>query len=636
MEKPELLLPAGNIECLRAAVNNGADAVYLGLQSYNARRKAGNFTEGNLFSAVKYCHNHNVRVYVTLNILIKNQELNSALNATNIVAESKADALIIQDPCLVPVIKKHHPNLSLHMSTQATVTNSRMVPDGIDRVILARELNINQIKKISERHETEVFVHGALCVSYSGQCLFSSVVGGRSGNRGLCAQPCRKKYNNSYLLSTKDLCLLERLPEIAKAGVGALKVEGRLRTPLYVATVARIYRRYLDKLDNWQGVDKSDMELLKVVFSREFTEGFMFADKITDRFMPMNRGLFLGKVRDSVVRLRHPVAAGDGIALRFKDKSTGRVLDKINVTGSRLPRERAKAGDTVSFGRLKDGTLIYKTSHAGLAADLGNEVQLTEKPVARKEFSFDFREKEFNEQKIIVRAHNLKSALEADKSGCDIIYYDLMQNDFGELQGRLKNAELFADTPHILFDEDLPGMVEIISQKRPKGIVIGNRGLLQILRKNGLAIHLDYSFNVFNDIDIDYYHKFAIPVISPELSLADLKQIKNKCFISLVHGRLRIMTLKEKLLAPELVDESGRHFEVMLKGDTTQIINSKELGLFNNVKYIQKIGIRYFLIDTKDPGKYVRIYRKILSGSEFDDKRIRKGYTTGHFLKSVA
>ncbi len=632
MAKPELLLPAGNIECLRAAVNNGADAVYLGLQSFNARRKADNFTESNLASVVQYCHDNHVKVYVTLNILIKNQEIEAAMDTVNAVAESKADALIIQDLCLIPLIKKHHPKLSIHLSTQATVTNSNMVPAGVDRVILARELTLGQVRKISGKHETEVFVHGALCVCYSGQCLFSSVVGGRSGNRGLCAQPCRKKYNNSYLLSTKDLCLLERLPDIVKSGVKAIKVEGRLRSPLYVATVAKIYRKYIDQLDDWKGVLKTDLETLEVVFSREFTEGFMFEESIVDPRMPMNRGLFIGKVKDSKIKIKHPISKGDGIAMRLGDESKGRALGNIMVNGK--PQENAKAGDVVDLGNLSEGTLVYKTSQAGLVADLGIEFMLVDKKISKKEFHIRSKKKEFPDQKIIVRAYNMKSALEAEKAGCDIIYYDIMKKDFCELQGKLKKAEIFADTPDIVFDEEIAGLVKMVNEKKPKGIVLGNRGLLDQFK--GYDIHLKQSFNVFNDVDIDCYND-AIPTISSELSLEDLKQIKNKQFISLIHGRMRIMVLKEKLKAPELIDESGRHFEVIRQGNSTQIMNYKELGLFNKVRQLQEIGIKHFLIDTKkDLGKYVRVYKKILSGAEFNDTKIRKGFTTGHFMKTVA
>ncbi len=271
MEKVELLVPAGNITCLRAAVNNGADAVYLGLSLFNARQRANNFNKDNIFSVIKYCHDHNVRVYITLNTLIKNQEIQEFLNQISLANDANADAIIIQDPCFIPLIKKNFPNIEIHLSTQSTITNSFAIPKDADRVILPRELDHETVKEMSKKVKTEIFVHGALCISYSGQCLMSSMIGGRSGNRGVCAQPCRRLYNNRYLLSTKDLCLLSKLPEIIQLGVKSLKVEGRLRSPEYVQTVTRFYRKAIDSALKTKGL--SGMYFCRVVKTKNsFTE----------------------------------------------------------------------------------------------------------------------------------------------------------------------------------------------------------------------------------------------------------------------------------------------------------------------------------------------------------------------------
>jgi len=220
LKKPELLLPAGNVDCLRAAVNNGADAVYLGLDKFNARISADNFNEQNIKAVIEYCHKHKVKVYVTLNTLVKNKELDDFFHLVGVCDQAGVDAIIIQDICFIPLIKKNYPKLNIHLSTQTTSTNSYSSPNSIskikqvERVVLPRELTIEEITEITKHHETEIFIHGALCLSYSGQCLFSSIAGGRSGNRGRCAQPCRMIYNNKYVLSTKDLCLLSNLPEL--------------------------------------------------------------------------------------------------------------------------------------------------------------------------------------------------------------------------------------------------------------------------------------------------------------------------------------------------------------------------------------------------------------------------------------
>jgi len=219
MARVELLLPAGDKESLRAAVANGADAIYLGTESFNARRFAENFSMGSLPDVVGFCHKNDVRVYVAANILVKNRELEVFFKLVDVIGRAKADAVILQDPCLIPLIRECAPGLEIHLSTQATTTNKYAVPDGVDRVIVPRELGLDRISAMSKVVPVEMFVHGALCLSYSGQCLFSSMAGGRSGNRGRCAQPCRYKYNGEYPLSTKDLCLLEKLPEIIRTGV---------------------------------------------------------------------------------------------------------------------------------------------------------------------------------------------------------------------------------------------------------------------------------------------------------------------------------------------------------------------------------------------------------------------------------
>ncbi|MBU0614608.1 MAG: U32 family peptidase, partial [Nanoarchaeota archaeon] len=343
---PELLLPAGNKSCLRAAVENGADAVYLGLQRFNARRSAGNFSDSDFYNAVDYAHKKNVKVYVALNILVKNSEIKEYLEAINIA--SYANAIIIQDPCLIPMIKKNFPELKIHLSTQATTTNIASIPKGIDRVILPRELSLDEIKRFSDNIETEIFVHGALCFSYSGQCLFSSIVGGRSGNRGLCAQPCRKVYNNKYMMSTMDLCMLEKLKVLTEAGVKSFKIEGRMRSPTYVGTVAKIYRKYLD---HPQPITEEDIDQLKIAFNREFTTGFAFNSSITDTAQPMNRGLYIGNLREGRLFLKKPLSKGDGIAIWTKDKRIG---FKVH--------ESAEAG-AVIYLEKPDGP-VYLTSSA--------------------------------------------------------------------------------------------------------------------------------------------------------------------------------------------------------------------------------------------------------------------------------
>ncbi|MDD2666702.1 MAG: U32 family peptidase [Methanocellales archaeon] len=263
---------------LKAAVSRGADAVYLGMQKFTARQFATNFNEEYLKEAIRICKSNNVKVDLTMNTLVKNDEIKDFFRQLSFAYSSGIDAVIIQEISFVESIKKNFPDLKVHISTQAGVMNSCHVNLVLnaDRINLARELSKEEIKEIRKHYqgELEIFCHGALCVSVSGSCIFSSFLGGRSGNRGKCAQPCRKKYNGEYYLSTKELCLIKKIPEIIGLGIDSVKVEGRMRTPYYVATVTETYRKAID--DFYEGnfnITPEMMNDLEGAFYRGFTEG---------------------------------------------------------------------------------------------------------------------------------------------------------------------------------------------------------------------------------------------------------------------------------------------------------------------------------------------------------------------------
>ena len=635
MRKVELLLPAGDESCLRAAVNNGADAVYLGLNRFNARMPADNFSEKNISSAIDYCHKRNVRVYVALNTLIKNDELAEYFRLINVAYAAGADAVLIQDLCFIPLIKQNFPDLAIHLSTQATTVNSYSIPENIDRVILARELSFEEIASISRKYKTEVFVHGALCFSYSGQCLFSSLVGGRSGNRGLCAQPCRLKYNNKYLLSTMDLCLLPKIPELINAGVAAFKVEGRMRSPLYVATVARIYRKYIDAYyAGTFSIDEKDIDDLKLVFNRGFTTGFGFSDNVVDSRKPMNRGIFLGTFREGKLKLRVNLKRGDGIGIWIGDDVIGYTVNKIVKEGVNVGE--AFSGDTVEIDPkgARNGDPVYKTSSVDMRFELGDEIKPIKADIKKSRIILQHFNPVENKSdvKIFAKVYNKKSAQAADQAKADVIYYDILKEDCREVKGLLKHTRFFVYTPRILSDTQLVEVADKIKKIDPAGVLVGNRGLLKFL--DGRDIHLDYSFNCFNDVDLNCYP--GIPIVSPELNFKEIIALKNKRFIVFVHGDIVLMNSKQKLKAPELVDSGGRHFRVRSNNGITEILNSKQLGLFNKARDYVRAGMKYFYIDTeKDVDKFIRIYRKILNFEPFDDSKIKKGYTTGHFSRGV-
>ena len=300
----ELLSPVGNFECLKSAVQNGADAVYFGASSFGARAFAGNFDDEELNKAINYAKLRGVKTHLTLNTLIKEDEFSDAFDLAKKAYEFGIDAIIVQDLGLALKLIKSFPDIEIHASTQMTTHNLEGVLQlqnlGFKRAVLSRELSIDEIKYISQNSniDLEVFIHGALCFSYSGQCLLSSMIGGRSGNRGKCAQPCRLPWtisgtgdnhsNAKYLLSPRDLCGLEYIPELIKSGVKSLKIEGRMKSPEYVATVTRIYRKYIDlAYDNSKPyvIDAPDKQDLLQVFNRGgFSSGHL-SNKKNDKLV---------------------------------------------------------------------------------------------------------------------------------------------------------------------------------------------------------------------------------------------------------------------------------------------------------------------------------------------------------------
>lgn len=345
MKKVELLVPAGNKEMLHAAIHNGADAVYLSGKLYGARAFANNFTLEELIEAIKYAHLYDVKVYVTINTLIKEDEVEDLLNYVRVLHQNNVDAIIVQDMGMIDLFHKKFPNLEIHASTQSHIHNNNGInllkSLGVKRVILARELTLNEIKELDKDIEKEVFIHGALCISYSGNCLLSSEVLNRSGNRGKCAGLCRLPYkltengNNiktegDYLLSTKDLCTLENISEIIESNVASLKIEGRMKSKEYVAYTTRLYRKYIDNY--YKGIKekptKEEIENLKVIYNRDFTSGHI--NNQTDSGLmniktPNHIGIPLGKILEVgpklKIKLNRDLYQGD--AIRFNESNKG-------------------------------------------------------------------------------------------------------------------------------------------------------------------------------------------------------------------------------------------------------------------------------------------------------------------------
>ena len=388
----ELLAPVGSMEALRAAVQNGANAVYLGGKVFSARASANNFDYDELRQAVEYAHIRDCKVFVTVNTLIKQSEMEDFIDYIRYLYSISVDALILQDIGMAKKIKELFPDFELHASTQMAAHSLNDVlyleSIGFKRVVLARELNVDEIKKITDQCQAdiEIFVHGALCVSYSGQCYMSSVLGTRSGNRGRCAQPCRQKYrlynsqedkyedlDGDYLLSPRDLNTIEDIGRIIETNVLSLKIEGRMKRPEYVATVVSSYRdAILNYIENGKsGISDKTLEDLYVIFNRKFTRGYLLGETggdIMNSSKPNNRGLYIGKVqaynarsKRLKIRLEASLKKGDGLSIG--GGTVGRIIHGKDIRTIGHPGEIVEID---YIGNIKPGSKVFKTSDGQL------------------------------------------------------------------------------------------------------------------------------------------------------------------------------------------------------------------------------------------------------------------------------
>lgn len=399
MKKHELLVPAGNMDCLREAVYNGCDAVYLACKSFGARKFANNFDNDEIIEAIKFCHLYGVKVYVTMNTLIKNNEVDDFINQARFLHQNSVDALIVQDFGMICLLREKFPNLEIHASTQANISSKdvcKLYYDlGVKRVVFSRELSIDEIDNIDVPIEKEAFIHGALCISYSGCCLMSSMLGGRSGNRGECAGSCRLPYTlekdgkviskDKYLLSTKELNTSSKIDRLLDSSIYSFKIEGRMKSPLYVGFITNFYRHLIDKKE-FNLVEETNK--LKTIFNREFTVGRMFNEK-DDSFMniesPNHKGLNIGEVlevnKDKIkIKLNNTLNQQD--AIRFVNSNKGFVVNYLYDEKGKL------------------------VSSANNICYVDNKVELTEKDIVAKTQDFKLEQeylKQESKKKVNIR-----------------------------------------------------------------------------------------------------------------------------------------------------------------------------------------------------------------------------------------
>ena len=391
----ELLSPVGNKECLYAAVHNGADAVYLGGKLFGARKFAGNFTKEELKEALEYAHLYGVKVYVTVNTIIYNNEVEDLLEYVDYLYHIGVDALIMQDLGMISFVRRKYPDLEINASTQIHNHNNDAIELlkelGIKKVVLDRELSLKEIESLDNTIEKEVFIHGALCNSYSGCCLFSSLNGGRSGNRGECVQSCRLPYKlikndryidtpNKYLLSTKELNTTNKFEELMKSDITSFKIEGRMKSPSYVGYITRIYRKLIDNYNKGRKIELTpeEQDNLKILFNREFTNGYLFNDKVMNIKSSNHQGLEIGKVLEVTpkkikIKLNKILYQEDGI--RFQNSGLGMIANMI-YNDKDLLVNKGNVGDIIYLDNkigLEEKDIVVKTSSVYLEKEINNK-----------------------------------------------------------------------------------------------------------------------------------------------------------------------------------------------------------------------------------------------------------------------
>ncbi|MBQ1963207.1 MAG: U32 family peptidase [Clostridia bacterium] len=582
-KKPELLCPAGSPEALDAAIEGGADAVYFGGAQFNARMHAKNFGGDALHSAVLRAHAYGVKTYLTLNTLLFDRELPAFLHAAEEAAEAGIDALIVADLGGASAIHRTYPEIELHASTQMSAHCSEagtLLRDlGFSRMVIARETSARDLEEIVKTSpiEIECFIHGALCVSHSGQCLFSSLVGGRSGNRGECAQPCRLPYSSAshpdgrpqYPLSLKDLSLAEHVPALIRSGVASLKIEGRMKSPEYVRDTARIWRRLLDE---GRGATPQEMREMAESFSRGgFTDGYFTgrigrnmlgvrsdADKRASREAEPFRGIVTRRIP---LQVEAEIRRGAPMRMSLSDGQRRiAVLSSIPEEAQNAPLSR----DTVTRNLTKFGNTPYAVSAFSLSLDEGLMVPLSLLNDLRRRAIAAFSQGDTPASPFVRRPYSKTASTNA---GCRIksarfasaeqitqearAYFDRL---YLPLHRHVRGIEGVV-LPPVLFDRDTEAAESMLCKAKENGAryaLVGNLGHLSLVRKVGLIPVGDFRLNATNRESVLSLESlgFTEILLSPELTLPQARDISGATSVA-VYGRIPLMTL-EKCVGREL------------------------------------------------------------------------------------
>lgn len=651
--KAEVLAPAGNMEALKAAVNAGADAVYMGYGKLNARRNAKNFTEEEFFDAVEYCKERGVRVNLAVNTVVYDRELELARETITLAAKAGVDALIVQDMGVIYLCKQICPSIPLHASTQLTIHNvsgaKQMKELGFSRVVLAREMSKQEILSVINTVgiETEVFVHGALCMCVSGQCYMSSVIGERSGNRGLCAQPCRlpfeattqeakTKAKNGYALSLKDLSILDNLVELEKMGVTSFKIEGRMKRPEYVYSAVEACRNALNK-------EQVDYQVLKTVFSRSgFTNGYYYG-KITPEMFGTRQKQDVQQAPKELAKITPKLSKEyQRVPIRFEFSAKKDEKAKLVATDSihtvcvlgdipEVAKNRPTDEASVTKSLMKLGGTYFKWDGATIEVDgtvivpvsqinalRRKAIALLEKerrssnsyPVLEQESVKIDHTKHITQPKLYGVFHSFHQMSTQAMEKLDRVIVPIHLISSLAKEGLPVDATKFVGLlPRVAFGDDVKQLSPVLQELKELGItkvMATNIGFVGLAKELGFEIIGDFGLNITNSLSLKHYHQLGLKeaVLSFELSIPRARDIdKNIMPTGLIaYGRLPLMVTRNCPLRASrgckncnehnrfLQDRTGAKYKVVCHGKQfVEILNEVPLYLGD-----KKEDLRYY------------------------------------------
>ena len=684
----ELLAPAGSMEALRAAVQNGANAVYLGCGQFNARQSAKNFTPQALTEAVKYCHVRGVQVHLTLNTLVSDRESSAAADLIRQAARSGVDAFIVQDLGMIELCKQIAPQIPLHGSTQMTIHSLPGVllcaAWGMKRVVLSRELSREEIRYICQNSpiEIEVFGHGALCMGYSGQCYLSAAIGGRSGNRGRCAQPCRQSYGygrwqGKYPLSLKDNCLVHYLQELEAMGVTSLKLEGRMKRPEYVAAVTGVYRQAI----NAGNVSRDMMETLHAAFNRQgFTDGYyigrtgshMFGtrqDSYEDvRWLKDVRRTYEATENGLVPVVLQCVVSPTGSRLTVTDPEgrsctlEGPIPEPARLTEmtpQMLETRLEKTGGTpyycvgikvqVAPGLSLSAAAINALRRDALNALTAQRARREEpklgKPQKVTKFAGNRHHPALTVQ--VTSREQITARLLQMKPEVLYVPIHILAEDPDFTQMLVSKVAVCAVLPRIVHDMELPGLQQMLRRVKDLGVgeaLVGNLGLLLPLREAGIGIRGDFGLNLYNSGAVNAARnlELASACLSFEMTLPQVRDVSKgvPCEL-LAYGRMPLMVTENCLIkgrtgqcscgqsSTKLTDKTGAEFPVIKDGKSCRsvLLNGKKLNWLDRQEDLGRLGlwaIRLYFT-TENPREVDQVLHTYHDPAPFDPGACTRG-----------